>query len=56
MAITHFNLSIIYLYQKKDTKNALHHFERVLEIEPDFPQAEAIKEKIEELKEEVPLA
>jgi tetratricopeptide (TPR) repeat protein len=56
MVITHFNLSIIYLYQKKDKKNALYHFERILEIEPDFPKAEDIKKKIEELKKEVPLA
>ncbi|MCK5423431.1 MAG: tetratricopeptide repeat protein, partial [Deltaproteobacteria bacterium] len=56
LAITHFNLAIIYLYQKKDLKKALHHFERVLEIKPDFSQAEAINNKIEELKMEVPLA
>ena len=56
MAITHFNLSIIYLYQKKDNKNAIYHFERVLELEPDFPKAEDIKRKVEELKKKVPLA
>ncbi|MCK5255906.1 MAG: tetratricopeptide repeat protein [Deltaproteobacteria bacterium] len=56
LAITHLNLAIIYLYQKKDVKKALHHFERVLEIKPDFSQAEAINNKIEELKMEVPLA
>ena len=56
LATTHFNLAIIYLYQKKDLKKALHHFEKVLEIKPDFSQAEAINNKIEELKMEVPLA
>jgi len=50
LAIPHLNLAIIYLYQKKDNKKALHHFQRALEIEPNFPQAKDIRKKIEELK------
>jgi len=56
LSIPHLNLALIYLYQKKDNKKALHHFERALEIKPDFPQTEAIRKKIEELKKEIPLA
>ena len=52
LAIPHFNLALVYLYKKKDTKKALHHFEKGLEIEPHFPQAESIKKTIEELKQE----
>ena len=50
LAIPHFNIAIIYLYQEKDNRKALYHFERVLKIEPDFPQAMAIRKKIEELR------
>ena len=56
LAIPHFNLATVYLFQKNDNKKALYHFERALEIEPHFPHAEAIRKKIEELKKEVPLA
>jgi tetratricopeptide (TPR) repeat protein len=56
LAIPHLNLALIYLYQKNDNKKALYHFERALEIEPNFPQADAIKEKIEEIRKNVPLA
>lgn len=56
LAIPHFNLALVYLYQKKDNKKALYHLERALEIEPQFPKAKAIRNKIEELKKEVPLA
>jgi tetratricopeptide (TPR) repeat protein len=52
LAIPHLNLAIIYLYQKKDTKKALYHFERALEIEPNFPQAKVIRKEIKELKRE----
>ena len=51
VAIPHLNLAIVYLYQKKDNKKALYHLERAIEIEPDMPQAEVIKKKIEELKQ-----
>jgi tetratricopeptide (TPR) repeat protein len=56
LAIPHVNIAIIYLYQEKDNRKALYHFEKALEIEPDFPQARAIRKKIEELKQEIPLA
>ena len=56
LAIPHVNIASIYLYQEKDNKKALYHFEKALEIEPDFPQARAIRKKIEELKQEIPLA
>jgi tetratricopeptide (TPR) repeat protein len=52
LAIPHLNLALVYLYKKIDTKKALYHFEKGLEIEPHFPQAESIKKKIEELKQE----
>ena len=51
VAIPHLNLAIVYLYQKKDNKKALYHLERAIEIEPDLPQAEVVKKKIEELKQ-----
>jgi len=56
LAIPHLNLAIIYLYQKKDTKKALYHFERALEIEPNFPQAKVIRKEIKELKREEPVS
>lgn len=52
LAIPHLNLALVYLYQKKDNQKALYHFERALEIEPQFPQAKVIRKKIEELKRE----
>ena len=51
VAIPHVNLAIVYLYQKKDSKKALYHLERAIEIEPDMPQAEVVKKKIGELKQ-----
>ena len=54
MAIPHLNLAFTYLNQKKDNKKALYHFERALEIEPNFPQSKAIRKEIEELKKEEP--
>jgi len=56
LAIPHINLAVVYLFQKKNNKKALYHFQRALEIEPNFPQAKDIRDKIEELKKEVPLA
>ena len=50
MAIPHLNLAFTYLNQKKDNKKALYHFERALEINPNFPQAKSIRKEIEELK------
>jgi len=55
MAIPHLNLAFTYLYQKKDNKKALYHFERALEINPHFPQAKSIRKEIEELKREEPV-
>ncbi|MCK5514015.1 MAG: tetratricopeptide repeat protein, partial [Deltaproteobacteria bacterium] len=54
MAIPHLNLAFTYLYQKKDNKKALYHFERALEINPHFPQANSIIKEIEKLKREEP--
>jgi tetratricopeptide (TPR) repeat protein len=48
------NLAFTYLYQKKDNKKALYHFERALEINPHFPQANSIIKEIEKLKREEP--
>ena len=50
LAIPHLNIAIIYLYQMGDSKKALYHFERALEVEPNFPQAAAVRKKIAELK------
>ena len=50
LAIPHLNMALIYRYQKEDNKKALYHFERALEIEPDFPQAKSIRNEIEKLK------
>jgi len=51
LAIPHLNIAIIYLYQKQDRQKALYHFERALELEPNFPQAASVRKKIEEIKE-----
>ena len=40
----------------REYQHSLLHFEKVLEIEPDFPQANAIRNEIEALKKDVPLA
>lgn len=50
LAIPHLNIAIIYLFQKNDRQKALYHFERALEVEPNFPQAAAVSKKIAELK------
>jgi tetratricopeptide (TPR) repeat protein len=50
LAIPHLNLATLYLYKKKDTKKALYHYERAMEIEPDFPNIESLRKKFEELK------
>jgi tetratricopeptide (TPR) repeat protein len=50
LAIPHLNIAIIYLFQKNDRAKALYHFERALEVEPNLPQAAAVRKKIEELK------
>ncbi|MBW2183759.1 MAG: tetratricopeptide repeat protein [Deltaproteobacteria bacterium] len=55
LAIPHFNLAIIYLFQIEDSKKALYHIERALEIEPRFSQAEVIRKKIKALQKEEPL-
>ena len=54
LAIPHLNLATVYLYKKKDTKKALYHYEKALEIEPDFPNIESLRKKFEELKKEEP--
>jgi tetratricopeptide (TPR) repeat protein len=54
-ALPHVNLAITYLYQIKDNKKALYHFERALALDPNFPHAEAIRKQIEELKKQSPL-
>ena len=54
MAIPHLNLAFTYLHQKKDDKKALYHFEKALEINPNFPQANSIIKEIEELKRQEP--
>ena len=54
LAIPHLNLATVYLYKKKDTKKALYHYEKALEIEPDFPNIESLRRKFEALKREEP--
>ena len=54
MAIPHLNLAFTYLHQKKDNKKALYHFEKALEINPNFPQANSIIKEIEGLKRQEP--
>ncbi len=50
LAIPHLNIAIIYLYQKNDREKALYHFERALQVEPNLPQAAAVRKKIAELR------
>jgi tetratricopeptide (TPR) repeat protein len=54
LAIPHLNLATVYLTKKKDTEKALYHFERALEIEPDFPNIESLRKTFEELKSKEP--
>jgi len=54
LAIPHLNLATVYLSKKKDTQKALYHFEKAMEIEPDFPNIESLKKTFEELKKKEP--
>ncbi len=50
LAIPHLNIAIIYLFQKNDREKALYHFEKALDVEPNIPQAAAVRKKIAEIK------
>jgi tetratricopeptide (TPR) repeat protein len=54
LAIPHLNLATLYLNKKKDTKKALYHFERAMEIEPGFPNIESLRKTFEDLKSKEP--
>jgi tetratricopeptide (TPR) repeat protein len=54
LAIPHLNLATVYLNKKKDPPKALYHFERAMEIEPDFPNIDSLRKTFEELKKEEP--
>jgi tetratricopeptide (TPR) repeat protein len=46
----HLNLGVIYLSYLVDRKRAIYHFKKTLEIDPNQPQAEAIRRKLKELE------
>ena len=54
LAIPHLNLATVYLNKKKDTKKALYHFERAMEIEPYFPNIDSLRKTFQELKSKEP--
>lgn len=49
MSVTHYNIASLYL-KVEDAENAIYHFERFLELEPDSGKAEDIRKTIENLK------
>jgi tetratricopeptide (TPR) repeat protein len=49
---THYNLGLIYMNQLNRPKDALYHFKRVLEINPNVPQADQVEDLIRQLQEE----
>jgi len=48
-ADVHYELGKVYLLFYKDNKRALTHFQRVLEINPDYPQKEKIQALLKKL-------
>lgn len=50
LAPAYLNLAVIYLEKFSDKNMAVYHFRRCLEIDPNQPQAEAMKKKIVELQ------
>lgn len=47
-----FNMGVAMLHGKKDSKRALEFWERLVETNPDHPQAAFVKEQIQKLKEQ----
>ena len=47
-----FNLGVTMLHGKKDPKRAQEYWERMVELNPDHPQAAFVKEQIQKLKEQ----
>jgi tetratricopeptide (TPR) repeat protein len=48
-AVTHYNIASLYL-KVKDAKNAIYHYERYLELEPNAENAEDVRKTVENLK------
>ncbi|MGQ9705591.1 MAG: hypothetical protein ACUVWP_01125 [bacterium] len=48
-AVTHYNIASLYL-KVKDAKNAIYHFERYLELEPEAENAGDVRKTVENLK------
>jgi tetratricopeptide (TPR) repeat protein len=48
---THYNLGLIYMQELNRPKDALYHFKRVLEINPNVPQADKVESLIRQLQE-----
>ena len=47
-----FNLGVTMLHGKNDPKRAIEYWERMVETNPDHPQAAFVKEQIQKLKEQ----
>jgi cytochrome c-type biogenesis protein CcmH/NrfG len=51
-AQTLFNLGVTMLHGKQDPKGALQYWERMVETNPNHPQAALVREQIQKLKEQ----
>ena len=51
-AQTLFNLGVAMLHGKNDSKRALEYWEKMVETNPNHPQAALVKEQIKKLKEQ----
>ena len=47
-----FNLGVAMLHGKNDTKRALEYWEKLVETNPNHPQAAFVREQIQKLKEQ----
>jgi cytochrome c-type biogenesis protein CcmH/NrfG len=47
-----FNLGVTMLHGKNDPKAALQYWEKLIELNPDHPQAQFVKEQIQKIKEQ----
>jgi len=47
-----FNLGVTMLHGKKDSKRALEYWEKLIETNPDHPQAAFVKDQIQKIKEQ----
>ncbi len=48
-----FNLGLVYLFDKKDDKKAVWAWKKFLELSPDDPHVQAIKEEIEKIEKKL---